>query len=206
MQEFIVGELFYNKVKKYISLRPSEKFTDRLLLQYRQGQCLRQVIGINKIGEAPYTIATYLALENAKGYTGHCFRRTAATLLSESGANMQLIKQMGGWRSDNVAQLYIEHSKNNRQKIFEGITHAAKLSKINSKLSTSGASNAHTAESYEINSRPSTSSASSEVILNQGTTSTDRYELNWDDFSENFDVNDLQQLTGKQEMHYFMIN
>lgn len=68
--QFVIGNLFYNKVKHYISLRPTEPFTDRFFIQYSKGKCTRQVIGKNKIREVPQIIASYLKLPNPKKYTG----------------------------------------------------------------------------------------------------------------------------------------
>ena len=77
---FIIGPLFYSKVKQYILLRPQDQFTDRFFIQYLNGKCHRQVIGKNKIGLIPSTIASYLKLEDASRYTGHCFRRILCSL------------------------------------------------------------------------------------------------------------------------------
>lgn len=103
-RQFIIGELFYQKVKKYLSIRLNESFTDRFLIQYHNGKCQRQVIGRNKISEIPQAIASYLNLPNSKLYTGHCFRRTGATLLANSGASTTMLKQLGGWKSTGIAQ------------------------------------------------------------------------------------------------------
>lgn len=103
-RQFIIGERFYGIVNQYISSRPDDQFIDRLFIQYHKGKCQRQVIGKNKIGEIPQLIASYLNLENPKSYTGHCFRRTSATLLSNSGASTTMLKQLGGWKSTNIAQ------------------------------------------------------------------------------------------------------
>lgn len=125
-RSFIIGPLFYSKVKKYISLRPAEQFTDRFFIKYTNGTCQQQVIGKNKIGSVPSEIASYLKLENPSKYTGHCLRRSATTFLSNSGASMTMIKQLGGWRSDSVASGYIAESMKSKQTIFEGITHENK--------------------------------------------------------------------------------
>lgn len=61
-------------------------------------------MGRNKIAEIPKSIAEFLNLPNPKSYTGHCFRRTGATLLSNSGANTTMLKQLGGWQSTSIAQ------------------------------------------------------------------------------------------------------
>lgn len=87
-----------------MSIRPNDQFTDRFFIKYYKGKCQRQVIGKNKIRQTPQIIASYLGLENPKKYTGHCFRRTSATLLSNSGASTTMLKQLGGWKSLTVAQ------------------------------------------------------------------------------------------------------
>ena len=120
--QFMIGQLFYDKVKNYMSMRPVDYTNDRFFVQYLNGKCKRQNIGRHTIGGIPKQIATFLNLKDAERYTGHCFRRTAATLLSESGASMQMVKQLGRWRSDIIAQGYIEDSLHNRQMIFDGIT------------------------------------------------------------------------------------
>lgn len=121
--QFIIGQLFYSKVKKYISLRPEGEFSDSFFIHYGKGNCTRQNIGRHTIGGIPKEIATFLGLKNPERYTGHCFRRTAATLLSESGASSQMIRQLGRWRSDIIAQGYIEDSLHNRQAIYQGLIH-----------------------------------------------------------------------------------
>lgn len=167
--QFIIGNLFYEKVKKYISFRPTGNFCDRFFIQYANGKCTRQAIGRHKIGDQPKRIATFLKLENPNKYTCHCFRRTAATLLSNSGANMQMLKQLGRWHSDIIAQGYVENSMHNRQLNFDGIVqetarneiqHAAQnilprqhTARINPPTSTFIPSNQHTAHK-----NPSTSS------------------------------------------------
>ena len=87
-------------------MRPNESFTDRFFIQYHNGKCQRQVIGRNKIGETPQSIASYLNSPDPKLYTEHCFHRTGATLLSDSGANITMLKPLGGWKSSNITQGY----------------------------------------------------------------------------------------------------
>lgn len=198
--QFIIGNLFYDTVKKYILLRPTEQFTDRFFIQYQKGKCIRQPIGRHKIGETPENIASYLGLENAKRYTGHCFRRTASTLLSESGANMQMVKQLGRWRSDLIAQGYIENSMHNREILFNGIIHeAAKKKKItDSRPST----RTKTIDNY---SRPSTStdigSIYSEPPMSTDVmhrpTDAESFNLEWSDFSDEFTLNKSNPIPSK---------
>ena len=58
----------------------------------------------------PKLIAQILELRNAEKYTGHAFRRTSATLFTESGADMSAIQRYGGWKSPQVAQGYVDES------------------------------------------------------------------------------------------------
>lgn len=95
--QFVIGELFYDKIKQYILSRPEGDYSNRFFLNYFNGRCTRQPIGRHKIGETPSMIASFLNLSETKRYTGHCFRRTAATLLSESGASTQQVKIFGRW-------------------------------------------------------------------------------------------------------------
>lgn len=73
-------------------------------MQFLKGKCNRQVIGRNKIGQIPKIIAEYLELADPQRYTGHCFRRTSATLISNSGASITMLKQLGGWKSASIAE------------------------------------------------------------------------------------------------------
>ena len=120
-RSFVIGPLFYSQIKKSIPLRPFDNFTDRFFIQYMNGRCTRQVMGKNKIGGTPSTIASFLGLANSSTYTGHCYHRTSATLLSYSGANMAMIKQLGGWKSDAVAAGYIANSTRTKDLIFKRI-------------------------------------------------------------------------------------
>ncbi|KAL7290947.1 hypothetical protein TKK_0015674 [Trichogramma kaykai] len=102
-RQLIIGPLFYDIVKKYISLRPVKLFSDKFFVRNEKIYCTHQVIGINKIYETPSKIAEELGLKNPKLYTGHCYRRTGASLLAESGANSAQVRQLGGWIPEKVA-------------------------------------------------------------------------------------------------------
>jgi hypothetical protein len=76
-----------------------------------------QPVGINTFGGLPSKIANFLELPSAKEYTGHCFRRTSASLLANAGADMSVIKRHGAWKSSNVAEGYVDDSLENKKKI-----------------------------------------------------------------------------------------
>lgn len=108
--------------RNYLALRPPHASSKRLFLKYHKGKCVNQVVGINTIGSVPSSIAKFLQLPNAMAYTGHCFRRTSATLLADAGADMSCLKRHGGWRSSSVAEGYIEDSLENKIKISNKIS------------------------------------------------------------------------------------
>lgn len=98
-----------------------------LFLNCQNGKCTTQVVGKNKFGKMPEQIAQYLGLPNRKEYTGHSFRRTSATLLANAGANITTLKRHGGWKSDKIAEGYIEESLNNKIDINNQITRTMHL-------------------------------------------------------------------------------
>lgn len=121
-RSFIIRDQFLNIVKKYYELRPKPVNTDRFFLQYRGGKCTKQVIGRHKIASMPKDIATFLNLDSPHLYTGHCFRRSSATLLADSGANVLELKRHGGWKSDKVAEGYVDDSLENKNNTIKKIT------------------------------------------------------------------------------------
>jgi integrase len=89
-------------VRKYATLRPSHTPHARFFINYKKRRCTVQPVGINTFGGIPSKIANFLELPSAKEYTGHCFRRTLASLLANAGADMSVIKRHGAWKSSNV--------------------------------------------------------------------------------------------------------
>jgi hypothetical protein len=68
-------------------------------ITYRSGYCINSPIGINTREKVPKTIAAFLELPNPELYTGHCFRRSSATHIANSGGDLLSIKRLGGWKS-----------------------------------------------------------------------------------------------------------
>ncbi|RVE50095.1 hypothetical protein evm_005301 [Chilo suppressalis] len=120
-RSFVIRDEYVKIVEKYKALRPDNTKTDRFFLQYRNDKCSRQPMGINKIGGTPQQIATFLKLQEPHLYTGHCVRRISATLLADSGANLTTLKRHGGWKSNTVAEGYIEDSIENKSKTCKRI-------------------------------------------------------------------------------------
>lgn len=119
-RNFTVVNNFYNMVKKYVDIRPKDA-PSSFFLNYQNGKCLKQVIGINKFGRMGKEIATYLKLPNPEKYTGHALRRSSATLVANAGASMTTLKRHGGWKSASVAEGYIANSERNKMEIAKKI-------------------------------------------------------------------------------------
>lgn len=108
-------------VRKYMAMRKSHTPHERFFVSLRNGQCSTQPVGINTVDMIPTRIATFRGLEGPALYTGHCFRRSSATLLADSGADLYVIKKHGGWKSDSVAEGYVQSSITSKLKIAEKI-------------------------------------------------------------------------------------
>ncbi|XP_026321650.1 uncharacterized protein LOC113231544 [Hyposmocoma kahamanoa] len=126
-RSFAIHGPFYDIVKKYEALRTDKAKSDRFFQNYQKGRCVAQPIDINKFGAMPKEIAKFLNLPDPDLYTGHSFRRTSATLLADSGADLLTLKRHGGWRSSTVAESYVEDSVRNKSNICTQITHAINL-------------------------------------------------------------------------------
>ena len=62
-------------------------------------------------GKVPSKIAQYLKLENGKD--------SSATFQADSGADVLTLKRHGGWKSNDVAELYVEESVEVEKKIAD---------------------------------------------------------------------------------------
>lgn len=120
-RKFTITGSFCTIFKKYWALRPVNVTSNNFFLNYQKGRCTNQVIGMNKFGSMPKHIATFLKLENPEKYTGHCFRRTSATMLVDAGADITMLKRHGGWKSTTVAENYVDNSLNSRMSVANKI-------------------------------------------------------------------------------------
>lgn len=123
----IIGK-YIDYFSKYAALRPSVINHRRFFLKYSNYKCTANPVGINTFGKMPSIIAEFLNLPEPKEYTGHCFRRSSASLLADSGANITEIKKHGGWKSTTVAEGYIDQSITHKKAIAERIIPTASSS------------------------------------------------------------------------------
>lgn len=124
---FTITGNFYDLYKKYSNLRPLDVPNKRFFLNYQNGKCTKQVVGINKFGGMAKQVALFLQLPNPEQYTGHCFRRTSATLLVDAGGDLLTLKRHGGWRSSTVAEGYVGDSLNNKITIANKILQSVEM-------------------------------------------------------------------------------
>ena len=86
-----------------------------------------QHVGKDKIGAIPKEIAKFLNLPKPEEYTGHCFRRTAATILVENGGDLITLQLAGKWESAGVAKGYVDDSRLNQIKVSNIISKSVQL-------------------------------------------------------------------------------
>lgn len=137
-------DILLNLIRRYISLRPKHTPHKRFFIFYRYDKCSIQPVGVNTFSKLPSQIATFLKLEQPHLYTGHCFRRSSASILSDAGVDFAAIKRHGGWKSTAVAEGYIENSLENKTNIAKKIL----SNKDVLKATTSSTSNTETQNSY----------------------------------------------------------
>eukprot|EP01038_Epipyxis_sp_PR26KG_P015728 gene15728-21291_t len=109
----ITDELTRGLISQYWNLfKNDEARTGRFFRKINAGmKPTLQNIGINKIGSFSVEMAKWLQLKNPEEYSSHAMRRTAATLLADSGCSVMELKAAGGWKSDSiVAQSYVAES------------------------------------------------------------------------------------------------
>jgi integrase len=156
-RKFTVTGKYYDICKKYMNLRPQNCATKNFFVNYINGKCTIQNVGINKFGNMGKEIATYLNLPNAQLYTGHCFRRSSATILVDAGGDITSLKRHGGWKSTTVAESYVDESIQNKTNIANQILNSIEYSEtsnlinINTPSASTNTGTQHLAKASEIN-------------------------------------------------------
>lgn len=85
--------------------------TGPLFRTARQTKFHQSPIGINTLYKVGIEVSTLLNLKNPRLYTGHCFRRTSATLAADQGASSMDMTRHFGWKSEKMALEYVDNSK-----------------------------------------------------------------------------------------------
>ncbi|KAJ8966300.1 hypothetical protein NQ317_006411 [Molorchus minor] len=117
--------------RKYLSLRPPHVKHKRLFCTTKQ----ENPVGKNTMRKIPSVVASSLKLPDVACYTGHCLRRSSATLLADAGVDITTIKRHAGWKSTTVAEGNVENSIENKTKIANqvlvGTTTSAIIKTVN---------------------------------------------------------------------------
>lgn len=109
-----------------------KQIIDVFLLPTRTGNvCTVQVVGKNTLAKVPSIIAKFLGKDNVNAYTGHCLRRTSATLLVDAGGDILSLKRHGGWKSTSVAEGYVNDSIEYKRRATSSIIRGEELIKTN---------------------------------------------------------------------------
>lgn len=95
-------------IRKYLNLRSSNVRHQTFFINYRNGKCSSQVVGVHTFGKIPSLIAKYLQLPNANEYTGHSFRASSASFLMEIGSDIMMLKRYGSWKDTSSLDFPIQ--------------------------------------------------------------------------------------------------
>ena len=76
---------------------------------------VNQPMSKNLLYDIGKNVARRLQLDNPESYTGHCFRRTSATMAADGGATTQQMQRAFGWKSAATAQKYVEETDTGAQ-------------------------------------------------------------------------------------------
>lgn len=112
----ITDSVCTNILQRYFEFFPINDRKGRFLRYIVNGKGSNRPVGKNKVSEYPGFVASFLGL-SPSGYSGHCWRRTAATILAEADVSVIQLKLAGGWKSDQVCQRYIEETKSEKLQI-----------------------------------------------------------------------------------------
>lgn len=93
----------------------------RFWRHWRNDRWTSLVVGHNPLAETSRIIATWLEKDDVDSYTGHCFRRSSATAYANSTGSLLGLKRLGGWKSESVAQRYIDTSTVEKKKQAEAL-------------------------------------------------------------------------------------
>ena len=112
----------YKTVLEYMNVISSD--SDRFFQNFNkksQKYC-GQPMGRNNIAGVPKYIAKSLGLEEPEKYTGHCLRRSSATAFADSGATSMALKRQFRWKSETVAQGYLDQSKSFKMDVANSLS------------------------------------------------------------------------------------
>lgn len=118
---FVVVPPYASHIKNYYSLFSPNQRVGRFFRKIENFKPTKKVIGKNILCTYPAKVALFLGFPDSGSYTGHCLRRTGATMLADTGVSKIILKQAGRWRSDTVCDGYIDESKSTKLTIANAL-------------------------------------------------------------------------------------
>ena len=142
-------------------------------------------IGVNSLYNVGKDVAEFLQLANPELFTGHCFRRSSATQLANSGCSVMELKQKFHWDGDKMPLVYVANSDANMNKMasmLSGVDSIANLKEEKfAEMETDSASPTEVAKSVEIDSAlPTELAPSFELDANEAGDALAKIDLNQD--------------------------
>lgn len=89
---------------------------------HRNGKIMLTPMGAHITGAVGKQVAQVLNKDSPEIFTGHCFRRSAATQAAKAGATTPALKTHFGWCQETTPQRYIEGTNETVQKMARFIT------------------------------------------------------------------------------------
>ena len=83
---------------------------------------VNQPFGRNQLQKVGQDVAMELGLPDPEAYTGHCWRRSAASQAALAGASTTQLKKGFGWRSNDVALEYVDNTHAHTRQLAAMIT------------------------------------------------------------------------------------
>lgn len=108
ISEGIKNGSFVKLCRKYANLRPLTTIHRRFLSITKKSKCSVLCVDVNKFGKMQAEIAAFFGLPNPERFPCHSFRRFSATFLGDSGEGITNMKRLGGLKSADVAENYLE--------------------------------------------------------------------------------------------------
>lgn len=136
----IRGELEVAAIDDYFACFSPAQRTGKFfkVLKQQQDGTIRaqnKNVGKNTLPKYGKFIARWLGKEDWQSYTGHCFRRTAATFAADHGLSMPQVKALTGHRTDSAVAQYMDRSSVQLDLASEAVSVCGKRSAESAEMS-----------------------------------------------------------------------
>jgi len=130
-----------------------QKCDRRLWRRRRNKTFINSPLGKNQFAAVPSKIAAYLQLSDASQFTGLFLRRTSSTILANAGISLINLKKFGRWKSDSVAQRYVDDSANQKETTAKALQNSITNTNTNTDMNNTTNTNTNHGNVYFIVNR-----------------------------------------------------